>query len=498
VLLAAPPLAAALLIAAVEGSKMHELDERRMGRSWQLLAAAAVALVAGTALTATAAEPTLKSPQPLVPPGWSTTLPQAPVTDGPAEMARWWERLNDPLLTQLELRAIGGSLDLRAAEARLREARARRAQAGAERLPSANLSGSASHTSTDESGSSRYSLGAAASWDADVFGQRRNSARAAAANAEASQQALYDARVSLAAELALSYLDVRVSQKRLATTSANLALQQDTFDIARWRHEAGLTTQLDVEQAQLAVEQVRAQLPSLRTTLEQSKNRVAVLLGQAPGSLDAELDRAADVPVAPLAVTVGVPADLLRRRPDVRRAEYELMAQVYQRRATRASRYPQLTLKGSIGLESLAAGDLLSTAARVVAGALNLGQTLFDGGRIRQQLAIQTAVQEQAAVAYDAAVLAAFEDVENALVAYVEEEARRQSLARAATLARSAADLARDRYRSGLVDFQVVLEAQRSLLSAEDQLVTSSGNLASNLVRLYRALGGGWTPGSAA
>lgn len=476
---------------------IQHVTTRSSARCFLLTAGLALALIAA-ALPSAAAASDRASQRAAVPTDWSAALPAgASTTEDPVALARWWALLRDPLLSDLEQRAVGGSLDLRAAEARLREARARRALAGAERLPSASLSGSAARTSTDQNGASRYSLGADASWDADLFGKRRNAARAAAASAEASEEALRDARVSLAAEVALAYLDVRVSQKRLATAQANLAVQQDTLDIARWRHEAGLTTELDVEQAQLAVEQIRAQLPGLRTTLEQSKNRVAVLLGQAPGTLDAELDQPADVPVAPVTVTVGVPADLLRRRPDVRRAERELAAQVFQVKATRASRYPQLTLNGSIGLESLAAGDLLSAAARVIAGALNLGQTLFDGGRIRQQVAIQTAVQEQAAVAYESAVLGALQDVEDALVAYVEEEARRQSLEQATRLARSAADLARERYRSGLVDFQVVLEAQRSQIQADDNLVTSSGSVSSNLVRLYRALGGGWAPGSA-
>jgi len=457
-----------------------------------------LALVLGVAVPVLAKDASPAPKPPAVPAGWSATLPPAAsTTEDAAALASWWTLLDDPLLSDLERRAVGGSLDLRAAAARLREARARRALAGAERLPSASLSGSASRTSTDQGDASRYALSADAAWDVDLFGRQRNAARAAAASAEASEEALRDARISLASELALVYLDVRVSQKRLATAEANLLLQQETFEIARWRHEAGLTTELDVEQAQLAVEQVRAQLPNLRATLEQSKNRIAVLLGRAPGTLDAELDRPGEVPVAPVKVTVGVPADLLRRRPDVRRAERQLVAQAFQVKATRASRYPQLSLGGSIGLESLAAGDLLSAAARVITGALNLGQTLFDAGRIRNQVAIQTALQDEAEVAYQAAVLGALQEVEDALVAWVEEEARRQALEQAASLARSAADLARERYRSGLVDFQVVLEAQRSQILADDNLVTSSGNVSSDLVRLYRALGGGWTPGSA-
>jgi outer membrane protein TolC len=194
---------------------------------------------------------------------------------------------------------------------------------------------------------------------------------------------------------------------------------------------------------------------------------------------------------------VGVPADVLRQRPDVRRAERQLAAQTAQVGVATAGRYPHLSLVGSIGLEALSLGNLLSAAARALAASVNVGQTIFDAGRIRRNIEIQTALQEQALVAYEAAVLSALEDVENALVAYAEERARRQALAEAARAARQAAALADERYRSGLVDFLVVLDAQRSLLSLEDQLAISSGTVTANVVRLYKALGGGWTPGAA-
>lgn len=472
--------------------------EKRRGTARGPATALAVALLlVGGRPSAAAEGPAAASPP--LPAAWSVSTSGGAVDEADAAtLARWWEVLNDPLLSELEQRAVGGSLDLRAAEARLREALARRGAAKAERLPDVGFSGQASRTDTPDIDGSRYSLGATASWEADLFGQQRNAHRAASASAQASEEALRDARVSLAAEVALAYVDVRVSQKRLATAEANIGLLDETLEIAGWRHQAGLVTELDVEQARLQVEQARAALPALRSTLEQARNRVAVLLGQAPGALDAELDVPGAVPVAPVTVAAGVPADVLRRRPDVRRAERELAAQVFRVKSTKASRWPQLSLGGSIGLESLTAGNLLSAAARVITGSLGLGGTLFDFGRVRQQVAIQTAVREQAAIAYEAAVLGAVEEVENALVAYVEEEARRRSLAEASALARSVAELATTRYQAGLVDFQVVLEAQRSLLTVDDQLVSSSGNVASDLVRLYRALGGGWTPGSAA
>jgi len=289
---------------------------------------------------------------------------------------------------------------------------------------------------------------------------------------------------------------VRLAQARLATANANLLIQQETFEIAGFRFQAGLTTQLDVDQAQANLEQTRASIPTLQTTLAQATNRLAVLLAQPPGSMANELAALSDIPLAPLTLTIGVPADVLSRRPDVRRAERQLAAQTAQVGVAAADRYPRLSLVGSIGLEALSLGNLLSAAARALVAGANVSQTVFDAGRIRQNIEIQSAIQEQAAVAYEANVLVALEDVEDALVAYAEEQVRRDALAAASDAARRALTIADERYRSGLVDFLVVLDAQRSLLSLEDQLAVSTGTVTSNVIRLYKAAGGGWTPGA--
>jgi NodT family efflux transporter outer membrane factor (OMF) lipoprotein len=462
-------------------------------------ATAAVTLAALLAAgTAQAAAP--KPAAPKAPVAWTAALTGGlqPSDANAQTLARWWEVLKDPLLTSLEDRALSGSLDVKAAEARVRQAWAQRGATAAGEQPSLDLGGGTSRSATANNSSARYNTGLDASWEIDLFGRRRNVTNAAEAAAQASEESLRDVQVTLASEVALSYVDLRVAQQRLARAEANLKLQEESYDIARWRNEAGLTTALDVDQARLSVEQTRAQLPTLRTTVEQAKNRLAVLTGQAPGALGAELGAAATVPVAPVQVAVGVPADLLRRRPDVRRAEREVAVQMAQVKAAEAEKYPHLSLNGSIGLEALSFTNLLSAAARVLVGAFNIGQTLFDGGRIRQNIAVQNAAQEQAVIAYQSAVLAALEEVENGMVAYAEEQVRRQSLAQAVELARSAATLAQEQYRSGLADFQAVLEAQRSLLNAEDQLASSDGAVTAGLVRLYKALGGGWTPEAAA
>lgn len=418
-------------------------------------------------------------------------------------LARWWTLLGDPLLTDLVANAIVEGLDVREAQARVREARARRAVAGADRFPTLSTTASATRNRVSEeirpqqTTTDLYSLSFDASWEVDVFGGKRRALESAEATLQAAQEDLRDVLVTLVSEVALNYTEVRSFQARLAIAQANLAAQTETYEIVRWRAEAGLTTQLDVEQAAFSLEQTRAQIPALRSGLEQAKNRLAVLLGQRPGSLDAQLAERQPVPVAPLAVAVGVPAEALRRRPDVRRSERQLAAQTAQVGVATAARYPSFALIGSIGLEALSLSNFFSAAARATQLGANASWTLFDAGRLRESVKVQSALQEQALVRYEAAVLAALNDIENALVGYAEEQERLQSLQAAAAAAERAFNLARQQYEAGLIDFQSVLDSQRSLLSLQSEVASSRAEVTSNLIRLYKALGGGWTPETA-
>jgi len=301
-----------------------------------------------------------------------------------------------------------------------------------------------------------------------------------------------DVLVSLLAEVALNYVDVRSFQNRISIAKTNLAAQEETYHITQWRFEAGLTSQLDVEQARSNLAQTRSQIPALEAGLEQAMNLIAVLLGENPGSVHKELAEPSPIPVTPVEIAVGVPADALRRIPSVRSAERKLAVQTAQVGVVAAERYAQFTLVGSIGLEALSLHNLFSAASRTWRIGPNLSWTLFDAGRVRQNIEVQNALQEQALIEYEGAVLAALQDVENALVAYAKEQARRQSLEDSVQAAERAADLARNQYSSGLTDFQAVLTAQRSLLSIQDQLAVSNSSITSDLIRLYKALGGGW------
>lgn len=460
-----------------------------------LTAALMFFIIAGCAVVG----PDYVPPDTPMPEAWHTPAKSGLVGEhlNKGALVDWWSILDDPVLTNLVESAVAGNLGLKEARARVREARARRGISTADRFPTIDASGSARLSRSSEetgSGSERelYAAGFDAAWELDVFGGKKRAVEVAGAELQASEEDLRDVLVSLLAEVALNYVELRSFQTRLSVAEANLDAQKETYNITRWRRQAGLTTQLDVDQAKYSLEQTRAQIPGLQTGLEQAKNRLAVLIGQHPGSLKNALAERKAIPITPLEVAVGVPADILRRRPDVRRAERRLAAQTAQIGVATADLYPRFSLLGSIGLEALLPGNLFSFGSRTHGIGSTVAWPLFDAGAIRSNIEVQSALQQQALIRYEAAVLAALEDVENALVAYAMEQSRRQSLTKATEAARRAVELAQIQYSSGLIEFSNVLMAQRSLLSLQDQLAVSEGRVTSNLIALYKSLGGGW------
>ena len=418
-----------------------------------------------------------------------------PAVAGPVAAAAWWRALGDPLLEALVRDALTQGWDAGIARARLREARARRAIAASGGYPTVSASASASRTRTGTgSGASRslFDAGFDASWEPDLFGGQRRTVEGAEADVAAAIEDERGVQVSLAAEVALNYVEVRSLQARLAIARANLATQSETLQLTRWRTEAGLTSSLDVEQARTAVEQTRAQIPALDASLAAARHRLAVLGGRAPGSLDARLAAPGSIPAVPDALPVGIPADTVRQRPDLRAAERRLAAETARVGVAEAARFPSLALGGSVGLESLTFQGLGEGGAFVGRLAVSLAAPLFDAGRRRAQVEAQSAVQERALRTYEAAVLAALEDVENALVQLASARLRRAALLQAAEAARNAAVFAEQRYAAGITDFQTVLDTQRTLLSAQDTLQATEAEQAAALIRLYKALGGGW------
>lgn len=443
-------------------------------------------------------------PQNQTPANWSSPVfgdsnetPAASVD--PQQLAQWWQHLNDPLLTELINAAANNNWDLQEAQQRVREARARRGIAAADRWPTLSASSSVSQSRVDPPDSPAthgklYDASLDARWELGLFGDRRRALEAASADAEASQEEHTDLLISVLAEVALNYVDLRSLQSRLIITRKNLASQTETLDIARWRHLAGLTTQVDVEQARQNLEQTRAQIPALLTARQQAINRLSTLIGGYPGDLTDRLSAVEPIPIADLQIAVGVPADTLRQRPDIRAAERRLAAQTARVGVATAARYPDMSLIGSVGVETLSSRQLFDAKTLFTSAIADLGITLFDAGRIRRNIEVQTASQAQALARYESTVRLALEEVENAMVAYLQEQQRRSSLQSATDAAKLAAELILSQYQSGLVDFQRVLDAERSLLTLQDQLATSKGQITATLIRLYKALGGGWTP----
>ncbi len=444
--------------------------------------------------------PDYVSPETAVSSAWYTPLDQGLTSEemDPAALASWWTTLNDPILTSLIERAVAGNLDLKEAQARVRESRVQRGLADTDLFPTLSMTASGSRSRGSErtgGGTTResYSVNFDAGWEVDIFGGVRRSIEAAEADLQSSVESLRDTLVSLLAETALNYVEARTYQERVAVAQANLTAQEETYELTRIRYEAGLSDELAVQQARYNLENTRSQIPSLRSGLDQAMNRLAVLLGEQVSTIHKELDEPKPIPVTPLTVAVGIPADILRRRPDVRKAERDLASQTANIGATKANLYPKLSLGGSIGLESLQLGDLISTKSDSWSFGPRISWSIFDAGAIRRNVEVQTIRQEQALIRYESTVLSALEEVENALTAYAEEQLRRESLKAAALAAEKAVELSQDKYQAGLKDFSEVLDAQRSQLSYQDQLAQSEGNVTSNLLRLYKALGGGWT-----
>jgi NodT family efflux transporter outer membrane factor (OMF) lipoprotein len=435
-------------------------------------------------------------PLPNAPAAWS-----APVTQPAADvesLSRWWETFGDPQLTALVRRAVTGNLDVRTAMSRVREARATMRSTRTQLGPSADATGAARASGTgSEAGvggiTQFYSLAVDASWELDVFGGIRSTVDAARATADAREADLQDVLISLTADVALNYIDIRSLRRRIELARANVDLQQQTLEITQFRAQAGLATDLDVQQAISNVESTRAQIASLESQAGQSIHAMAILLGLPPAGLTAEFSVPAPIPEAPIEATLGVPADALRRRPDVRGAERQLAAQAAQVNVARADLYPSFRLAGSIGLESLSLARLLVPGAGFWSGGPSASTRLFDRRQLRENLVVQNERQEQAARSYETVVLRALQEVEDSLTALAQEAVRRGHLAAAANAAQQAADLSLQLYTAGLRDFRDVLDAQRSLLILQDSLASSGATVSSDLVRLFKALGGGWS-----
>ena len=478
-----------------------------MKRTWILKYApviAAVALLAGC----TTVGPDYEEPEVTVPDTWHTVATEG-LPEGEATLQTWWQVFDDPELEDLIMRSAGGNLDLREALWRVEEARALRGVVAGARSPQVDFSGQSSRSQPSDNGiagdfapsggfdaTNLHDYGFGAFWEIDVFGRIRRQVEAADATAQASVEAYRDVLVSLYAEVALAYVNLRSSQERLRLAHANVGAQEDTLQLTQDRFSAGLVSALDVAQAESNLANTRSLIPTIERDLDQSLNRLAVLLGRHPGSLHAELGEPAPIPHEPAEVTTGLPTELLRQRPDVRQAERELAAQNARIGIATADLYPSFGLSGFLGLQAVSGGGFLSGDSVTWNIGLPIRWDIFAGGRIRSQIQAEEARTNQLLASYEQTVLAALEEAENAMVAYAKEVERRSRLSESVDATQRSLDLVLTQYRAGLTDFQNVLDTQRTLLLREDELAVAEGIVIGNLVRLYRALGGGWDPNS--
>ncbi len=423
---------------------------------------------------------------------------------GTASLARWWTVLNDPVLDGLVARASTGNLDLQITLARIKEARGGLRIAGGELFPDLDATGTAERFRASEEGpfptpdpegnedTSIFEVGIDAAWEVDVWGRVRRSVEAAERDYRAAIEDQRDARVTLYSELARNYVNLRTLQERLSIAQSNVATQQGSLDLTQSRHDVGLAPELHVRQAESNLATTQSTIPAFEQAIATSINRIAVLLGHHPHRLYEELSAQAQIPMPPEKVVVGIPSNFVRQRPDIRASERRLAAQTARIGVATADLYPQFSLFGSVGWSAEDIDDLIGSSSRVWSIGPSFRWNLFDGGRVRGNIEVQDARTEQLLKVYEKTVLLGLEEVENALVGYVKEQHRRDTLARAVAASKRAAELASEAYTAGLTDFQNVLDAERSMLDLEDSLAESRGRVVTNLVAIYKALGGGW------
>jgi multidrug efflux system outer membrane protein len=462
-----------------------------------IIASLCLAVLAGCAVG-----PNYEQPKTNTPPQWTSL--NGGETNGPVDLAQWWKNFGDTNLDAYIATAIQSNLTLRVAEARVREARAQKGIVSANLWPSLSGNGSYSRNHYGEhafpplSGFgvpldyNLYDANFDAVWELDVFGGTRRAVEAAGAQIGATEYDQRDVLISLLAEVARNYISARAYQERLAIARDNIKVEQDVLDLTSNRFENGLGSDLDVEQSKALLSTTESQIPSLETGFDESVRSLAVLLGQQPDALMEEMSAKKDIPITPPLVPVGLPSELLLRRPDVQKAERDLAAATAQIGVAKADLYPKFSLTGIAGLQSTSAGNWFQYASRYWSAGPTVQWELFEAGSIMANIHVQNAKQEEALNTYQQTVLVALEDTENALTAYAKEQVRRESLNQSVEANQKAFDLSTQLYKSGLADFIRVLNSETQLFITQDALVESDQNVSQDLVQLYKALGGGW------
>ncbi len=450
-----------------------------------------------TLITGCTLGPDYEQPQQKLPENWSSSR-QSQSADAEV-LEKWWQSFDDPKLCSLIEQADADNPDLAAAVSRIEQSRAMRAYASGEKLPSVDITGSYKRSRYSENAltaaageHSLYSTGFDAFWELDMFGRIKRSIESAQAKLEQSVEDYRNVRVSLYGELARNYIDLRTAQARIKYAESNISLQEKTLELTKKRFESDIVPQLDVAQARLNLANTRSVIPTLRIAETQAINRLAVLAGTTAHSMRDELLEVKQMPTVNPDPAAGVPAELLRRRPDIRSAERALAAQNARIGQAEAARYPAFSLSGTLGFEASHISDLGDWDSRAFAFGPDVRWNIFDGNRLESLVAAEEALTRQLAAQYESTVLKAVEEVENALIGIAQERLRAKALRKSVKAAKDSVRLVETLYRNGLTDFQNVLDTQRSLSQQQDNLAVSEGLILKQTVALYKALGGGW------
>lgn len=419
--------------------------------------------------------------------------------------AQWWSLFNDPLLSQLQARAQAGNLDLQIAAERIEQSRAQLGIAASRLSPSVGANASYTREANSQNGKfaalgapstpeNFWQLGFDASWELDLWGQAERGREGAAANLQATVYEREGARVALSAEVARTYLQLRGTQAQLDIAQQNLKVAERTLELAESRERNGVATRFETSSARAQLATVKALLPELGQRRNAQMNALALLMGEQPRALDAQLHNAMPLPSLPSRIPLGVPSELAHRRPDILRAEAQLHAATAAIGVAKADFYPRIGLKGSVGLQAFDSGDLISWDSRFFSIGPTVYLPIFQGGRLTQRLALNESRQKGAALAYRQTVLRAWHEVDNALDAWAAQQREHGELQISYEQNNAALHAAERGYQQGAADYLSVLTAQRNLLASQTRLNTSTTNATLTVVNLYKSLGGGWDP----
>ncbi len=418
------------------------------------------------------------------------------------ELKNWWTTFNDPLLEVLVHEALSQNLDLKIAIEKINEVRSLYQIETAELYPKIDLTAEQRRTRISQNLfdssflgppiQSLYKVGFDASWEVDIFGKRRRAKEGAFYEYEAEVNSARDVYITLLSEIGATYIEIRGNQHKIALSKRDIYIQKELLALAQARYVAGIDSEISPQDVQVNLEESQALLPTLETSFQQSVHRLAVLLGKPPESLHGDFEEQRAIPISNAPIPVGLPSDLLRRRPDIRQAERLLAAATANVGEAIADLFPRFSLIGSFGFESDSKNNWIKASSRTWSLGPNIDWPIIYFGRIRANIRAQNAKQEQVLLSYEQTILTSLEDVENSLVAYYKEEERAHRYEKQVEATRRKYELTRDKYLSGLVDFSALLDADSSLVFAENNLVNSKESLSTNLVALYKSLGGDW------